>query len=83
MQALSPGPDRLIKRQTIEADLRERLDVDQDRAVQLLAVVGATITQAVSTGQIEDVQGQLPEGMRGILSSSLRETAEVVGSCSN
>jgi CBS-domain-containing membrane protein/uncharacterized protein (DUF2267 family) len=78
LRALSPGPDRRITRQTMEADLRERLGVDQTRAVQLLEVVGGTITQTVSPGQVKDVQGQLPLDMRGILSSSSTETAEYV-----
>jgi CBS domain-containing protein/uncharacterized protein (DUF2267 family) len=76
LRALLPGPDRHITRRTIEADLCERLGVDQTRAVQLLEVVGGTITQTVSPGQIEDVQGQLPEDMRGILSSPSPEAAE-------
>ncbi len=68
LRVLPPGPDKLITRQTIEADLRERLGVDQIRAAQLLAVVGATVTQIVSPGQIQDVQGQLPEDLRSIFS---------------
>jgi uncharacterized protein (DUF2267 family) len=83
LHGLSPGPDRRITRQTIEADLRERLGVDQTRATQLLDVIGSTITQAVSSGQIEDVQGQLPEDMRGILSSASSETVERVSECSS
>jgi uncharacterized protein (DUF2267 family)/predicted transcriptional regulator len=83
LRALPPGPDRQVTRQSIEADIRERLGVDQIRAVQLLDVVGDTITQTVSPGQIEDVQGQLPEDMRGILSSSSPETAEGVSLCSS
>jgi uncharacterized protein (DUF2267 family) len=83
LRALSPGPDRLITRQTIEADLRERLGVNQTRAVELLYAVGDAITQTVSPGQIKDVQGQLPEDMRGILSGSSPETAECVSSCSS
>lgn len=68
LRVLPPGPDKLITRQTIEADIRERLGVDQIRAAQLLAVVGATVTQIVSPGQIQDVQGQLPEDLRSIFS---------------
>jgi uncharacterized protein (DUF2267 family) len=69
LRRLSPGPDRRITRQTMEADLRERLAVDQSRAAQLLEAVGGAITQAVSPGQIEDVRGQLSEDMREILPS--------------
>lgn len=81
--ALATGPDRRVTRQTMEADLCERLGVDPTRAAQLLEVVGDTITQTVSPGQIEDVQGQLPEEMRGILSSSSPEKAKGVSSCSS
>jgi uncharacterized protein (DUF2267 family)/predicted transcriptional regulator len=83
LRVLPPGPDRQVTRQSIEANLRERLDVDHSCAVQLLEVVGDTITQAVSPGQIEDVKGQLPEDMRGILSSSPAKTAEGVSSCAS
>jgi uncharacterized protein (DUF2267 family)/predicted transcriptional regulator len=68
LRALPPGPDKLITRQTIENELGERLDVDQPRAAQLLDVVGATVAQIVSPGQIQDVRGQLPEGLRSVLS---------------
>lgn len=82
LRALPPGPDRQSTRQSMEAHLRQRLGVDQARAVQLLEVVGDAITQAVSPGQIEDMQGQLPEDMHGILSSPSPKTAECAGSCS-
>jgi len=83
LRVLPPGPDRSITRQTMEADLRERLGVDQARAAELLKVVGATITRTVSPGQIEDVQGQLSADMREIFSSSLTEVPESVTSCSS
>jgi uncharacterized protein (DUF2267 family) len=37
-----------------------------DRAAELLSVVGAAVAQAVSPGQIRDVQGQLPKNLRDI-----------------
>src|SRR5688572_24265632 len=40
LQALPPGPDKLITRETIETELVQRLNVDPARAAQLLAVVG-------------------------------------------
>jgi uncharacterized protein (DUF2267 family) len=67
LRALPPGPDKLVTRQAIEAELGERLGVSPARAAELLDAVGATVAQAVSPGQILDVQGQLPEELRGVL----------------
>lgn len=78
LRVLASGPDKLITRQSIEAELRERLGVDQTRAAQLLEIVGDTIAQTVSPGQIEDMQNQLPKDMRGILCTLPAETAEGV-----
>jgi len=66
LRALLPGPDKRITRQTIEAELGVRLNVDQVGAANLMAAVGATLAQSVSAGQIQDVKGQLPEDLRNI-----------------
>lgn len=66
LRALPPGPDKGITRDTIEADLARQLDVDPAGAAKLLAAVGATVAQAVSPGQMNDVRGQLPEGLRTV-----------------
>ncbi|HEY8504005.1 MAG TPA: CBS domain-containing protein [Gemmataceae bacterium] len=71
LRALPPGPDKGITRQAIETALCERLEVDPPRAAQLLDVVGATLAQVVSPGQIEDMRAQLPEEMRSILPEPL------------
>jgi CBS-domain-containing membrane protein len=68
LYALPPGPDKLITRESIQTELVQRLDVDPSRAAQLLAIVGATVAQSVSAGQMKDVQGQLPEELRRIFS---------------
>lgn len=68
LRALSPGPDKSITRDSIEAELVARLDVDPARAVLLLAAVAGTIAQSVSPGQAEDVRSQLPEGLRSVFS---------------
>jgi len=75
LRALPPGPDKQITRQTIEAELAERLDVASDRAAQVLDIVGAGIALTVSPGQIQDVKGQLPEGLRGILTGAVPVTS--------
>jgi CBS domain-containing protein/uncharacterized protein (DUF2267 family) len=71
LRALLPGPDKLITRQTIETELSERLDVNPARAAQLLDIVGATVAQTVSPGQIQDVRDQLPEELRSVFSDSV------------
>jgi uncharacterized protein (DUF2267 family) len=64
LYALPPGPDKLITRETIEAELVQRLNVDLTRATQIVGAVGATVARSVSAGQLKDVQSQLPEGLR-------------------
>ncbi|WP_447985488.1 CBS domain-containing protein [Nitrospira sp. Nam74] len=68
LAALAPGPDKRINRQTIEAELVQRLNLEPARAGQLLTAVGTTIAQNVSAGQIKDVQRQLPEELRDVFS---------------
>jgi CBS domain-containing protein/uncharacterized protein (DUF2267 family) len=70
LYALPPGPDRQITRETIEAELVQRLNVDPARATQLLAAVGATVAQSVSAGQVKDTHSQLPEELRAVFSES-------------
>ncbi|MEP7226627.1 MAG: DUF2267 domain-containing protein [Gemmatimonadales bacterium] len=69
LEAQPPGPDKLIDRETIEAALVQRLNLDPPRAAQLLDAVGAVIAQSISSGQMEDVQGQLPEALRGVFTA--------------
>ena len=69
LESLPPGPDKKITRDTIERELTRRLDVEPERAEHLLKAVGATIADAVSAGQMEDVRGQLPKDLRDVLSS--------------
>ena len=69
LKSLPPGPDKLITRETIERDLFYRVDVDPARATELLANIGATISRKVSSGQMEDVQGQLPRELRSVFSA--------------
>ena len=73
LRALPPGPDKTITRQTIEDELSERLGTDQSHMWQILVAVGDVVAQTVSPGQIDDVHGQLPDGLRGIFSGSKTE----------
>lgn len=66
VNAQPPGPDRAVTRETIEAELMQRLDVDPERAAQILADVGVALGDSVSAGQMTDVQGQLPQDLREV-----------------
>jgi uncharacterized protein (DUF2267 family) len=68
LRALAPGPDKFVTRHSIEAELGKRLDVGPQRATQILIAVGASITECVSPGQVEDMRNQLPEELRALLS---------------
>jgi uncharacterized protein (DUF2267 family) len=70
LYALPPGPDKGITRQSIEADLVQRLNVDSTRATRLLTAVGATVAQSVSPGQVKDIQSQLPAELREFFADS-------------
>ena len=66
LYALPPGPDRLVTRETIEQELVRQLGVGRKRAADVLTSIGALIAQTVSTGQMDDVRGQLPESLREV-----------------
>lgn len=68
LYALPPGPDRLVTRETIEQELVRQLGVGRKRAADILTRIGALIAQMVSTGQMDDVRGQLPESLRDVFS---------------
>jgi uncharacterized protein (DUF2267 family)/CBS-domain-containing membrane protein len=70
LRALPAGADKTITRQTIEEELSERLGSDRDHTWQIMVAVGDVVAQTVSPGQIDDVHGQLPDGLRGIFSHS-------------
>jgi uncharacterized protein (DUF2267 family) len=70
LRALPAGVDKTITRQTIEEELSERLGSDRDHTWQIMVAVGDVVAQTVSPGQIDDVHGQLPDGLRGIFSHS-------------
>lgn len=67
--AQPPGPDKSITRETIEADLVRRLDVDPDRAGRILRAVASVIADSVSVGQMDDVRRQLPQDLRAVFSA--------------
>jgi len=68
LRRLPPGPDKTIDLGTIQSELVRRMDVEPERAAELVAAVGSTIAQVVSPGQVDHMRGQLPQTMRGIFS---------------
>ncbi len=66
LSRVPPGPDKLITKASIEAELSRALNVDVSRAGAILSAVGATLAQTVSAGQIRDVRSQLPEDLSRI-----------------
>lgn len=69
LRALPPGPDKSITRNSIEAQLAARLDVDHDRAALLLAAVAGVVAKNISPGEVEHMRGQLPEEFRDVLAA--------------
>jgi uncharacterized protein (DUF2267 family)/predicted transcriptional regulator len=74
LRRLPSGPDKTITRQTIEAELSERLGTSESHNRKIWAAVGDIVAQTVSQGQIDDMRSQLPEELRDIFSGS--RTAE-------
>lgn len=70
LKAIPPGPDRSVTRDSIEAELAERLNVDAKRAGQVLVAIASTISATVSPGEMEHVRRQLPAELQDVLSAS-------------
>jgi uncharacterized protein (DUF2267 family) len=69
LQALPPGPDKFITRETIWDELRHWLGLHEGHIAQILLAVGTVVARTISPGQIKDVQSQLPEDLRVIFSA--------------
>jgi len=59
------GPDRSIDRASIEAEMVRRLDLDRGEAAELVKKVGAALSDFVSSGELDDVDAQLPTELKG------------------
>jgi uncharacterized protein (DUF2267 family) len=68
---LPGGPDRTLTRETIEAELVRKLDVEPERATELAREVGSAFERLVSPGEIDDVRAQLPADLKAILSGEV------------
>lgn len=66
---LPAGPDKTVTRETIERDLVRRLDIEPDHASRLITEIGSSLESWISSGQIDDMRGQLPKEMRTIFPS--------------
>ncbi|MCC6195381.1 MAG: DUF2267 domain-containing protein [Burkholderiales bacterium] len=53
-----------MSRDSIVADLAQRLGMDERSAAEALLAVGAAVAETVTDGQMEDVRGQLPPDLR-------------------
>lgn len=61
-----PGPDKTVTRDSIVAELAQRLRMDEQAAAAALLAVGGAVAESVSDGQMEDVRGQLPTDLRTV-----------------
>jgi uncharacterized protein (DUF2267 family) len=60
------GPDRAVSTQAIADELGRSLGVEAESASEILRGVFKVISESVSTGQIEEVRGQLPDEMKAL-----------------
>lgn len=64
---LPPGPDRRVTRQTMEEQMAWRLDVDEERARELVWLMGRALAELVSQGELHNVIGHLPKPLQSLL----------------
>ncbi|HEY0839212.1 MAG TPA: CBS domain-containing protein [Vulgatibacter sp.] len=67
LEGLPPGPDTGVSLATIASDLANRLDIDEERAGDLVEIIGAQVLGFVSEGQARKVRSQLPPDLRDAL----------------
>jgi uncharacterized protein (DUF2267 family) len=65
-RALASEPDKEISEASIQTELATQLDLDPTQAARTLAAVAGVIAGSISSGQAEDVRGQLPPGLREV-----------------
>jgi uncharacterized protein (DUF2267 family) len=63
------GPERLVTTEAIRDELSRALGLNADAAAHAMQSVFQTTAESVSRGQIEEVRGQLPEGMKDLFPS--------------
>jgi CBS domain-containing protein/uncharacterized protein (DUF2267 family) len=60
------GPDKRISTQSMEAELRRELDLDDDAAAEVLHALCKAVADAISPGEVEAVRSQLPAAMKDL-----------------
>lgn len=61
---LPAGPDRSVTLESLEREMARRLDVDPERARDLVRRVAASLPHFISRGELDDVVNQLPKDMK-------------------
>jgi uncharacterized protein (DUF2267 family) len=74
LQDLPAGPDPSVTRQTIEWDMAEELQLDDEAAADMAVRVAGCLRDCVSAGELGHVIAQLPQDMKQLFEpTSLRE----------
>ncbi len=60
------GPNVAVTRESLEADMAMRLDLDPERAAALVRRVAVSIGDFVTEAEVEHVIAQLPHEMKEI-----------------
>jgi CBS domain-containing protein/uncharacterized protein (DUF2267 family) len=66
---VAAGPDRNVTLGEIERALEVRLNVERERAAEIVLQIGSALEDTISAGEIEDVQAQLPADMKHMFDS--------------
>jgi uncharacterized protein (DUF2267 family) len=71
LRTLPPGPDKSITAEAIQAELKERLEIDPDGAMDVLDAFVRTLDANISAGEMQDVRHQLPKDLRDVFDRTL------------
>jgi uncharacterized protein (DUF2267 family) len=66
LAGLPAGPDVSVTRESLEADMAMRLDLDPERAAAIVRRVAVSIGDFVTEAEVEHVIAQLPREMKEI-----------------
>jgi CBS-domain-containing membrane protein/uncharacterized protein (DUF2267 family) len=69
---LEPGwhPDKRVSRDSIEAEVAERLDLDSQRATDVVWRLGQHLCDLISEGEVDDLVAQLPVDLKRVIRHS-------------
>ena len=60
------GPNRAVTEEAIRDEIAQVLGIESDAASAVLRAIFSTVSDTVSSGQIDEVRGQLPEAMKSL-----------------